>query len=439
MNYIKKFICVVVVLLSFQGISQRLITKKEAIAITLENNYGIKVAENDVEIAENNSSIYNSGFLPAISANGGAGYSNTDQHIERQDGSSLDVYGAESKSYRASLDLNYTIFDGLGRKYDYKLLKENTNLTKLQATETIQNTYLQLFTVYFQIARLSKITDNLKETLEISKLRYERIKHQTDYGQTTKLELLKAEVDVNNDSINYINTRQEFINSKRNLNIILGVQIEEDFVVETEVEFITFLSFEDLLSLSLENNVVLQQQEKNIAISEYSIKANKGNYLPKVGLTGSYGWNKSENPSTAFTAGSTSNGLEAGLNLSWNVFDGGFTKTRVANAKIVLDSQEILQEQQFKTLENILKNTSEEYTNKLFILKAQEQNVTTNQNNFERSVEQYKLGQINSIDFRLAQVNLLNAQTDLTNTMYETKLIELNLLQLTGQLLDVEF
>jgi outer membrane protein len=439
MNYIKKVICVVVVLLSFQGYSQRLLTKKEAIAVTLENNYGIKVAQNNVEIAKNNSSIYNSGFLPSISANGGANYNNSDQEIERQDGSTTKLYGAETKSYRASLDLNYTIFDGLGRKYDYKLLQENYNLSGLQARETIENTYLQLFTVYFQIARLSKITDNLKETLEISKLRYKRIQHQNDYGQTTKLELLKSEVDVNNDSINYINTRQEFINSKRNLNIILGIQLDEDFKVETEVGFITFLSFDELLSLSLENNVVLQQQEKNILISDYNVRANKGDYLPRVGLTGSYGWNKNLNPATSFFAGSVSNGLDAGVNLSWNVFDGGFTKTRVANAKIVLDSQEILQQQQFETLENVLKNTSEEYTNKLFILKAQEQNVVTNQNNFKRSVEQYKIGQINSIDFRLAQVNLFNAQTDLTNTMYETKLIELRLLQLTGQLLNVEF
>lgn len=438
-KYTKKVFWIVVILLSYQGYAQRLITKKEAIAITLENNYGIKVAQNNVEIAKNNSSIYNSGYLPSLSANGGATYNNSDQEIERQDGTTDNVYGAETKNYRASLDLNYTIFDGLGRKYDYKLLKEDFNLSELEARETIEDTYLQLFTVYFQIARLSKITDNLQETLEISKLRYERIKHQTDYGQTTKLELLKAEVDVNNDSINFINTRQEFINSKRNLNIILGVQIEEDFEVETEVDFITFLSFDELLSLSLENNVVLKQQEKNILISEYNIRANKGDFMPRIGLTGSYGWNKSQNPSTSFFKGSISNGLEAGINLSWNVFDGGFTKTRVSNAKILLDTQEILQQQQFETLENVLKNTSEEYTNKLFILKAQEQNVETNQNNFERSIEQYKLGQINSIDFRLAQVNLLNAQTDLTNTMYETKLIELQLLQLTGQLLNVEF
>jgi len=439
MNYIKIVLGGMFMLFSFYGNAQRVLTKKEAIAITLENNYGIKVAANSVEIAKNNSSVYNSGYLPTLSANGGANYDISDQDIERQDGSSTSITGAETKSYNASLDLNYTLFDGLGRKYDYKLLKEDYNLSELQARETIENTYLQLFSVYFQIARLSKNTDNLKQTLEISKLRLERIQYQNDYGQSTKLELLNAEVDVNNDSINFINTRQQYINSKRNLNIILGIQLEEDFEVETEVDFLTLLSYEELLSLSLENNVILQQQEKNILINEYNIRANKGNYFPRVGVTGSYGWNESDNPATSFFAKSTVTGLRAGLNVSWNVFDGGTTKTRVANAKIALDSQEIVQQQQFETLENVLKNTSEEYTNKLFILQAQEQNVITNKNNFDRSVEKYKLGQISSIDFRLAQVNLLNAKTDLTNTKYETKLIELDLLQLSGQLLNVDF
>jgi len=439
MNYIKIVAGLVIILFSLQVNAQRLLTKKEAIAITLENNYGIKVASNNVEIAKNNSSIYNSGYLPSLTAIGGGNYDLSDQELEQQNGTVTNINGSETKSYNASLGLNYTLFDGLGRMYDYKLLKETHNLSELEARETIENTYLQLFSVYFQIARLSKITDNLKETLDISKLRLERIQYQNDYGQSTKLELLNAEVDVNNDSITYINTRQQFINSKRDLNIILGVQLAEDFEVETEVDFLTLLSFEELLSISLENNVVLQQQEKNITISEYNIRANKGDYFPRVGLTGSYGWNEFDNPSTSAFARSTTTGLRAGLNVSWNVFDGGTTKTRVANAKIALDSQEILQEQQFETIENLLRNTSEEYSNNLFILKAQEQNVITNQNNFDRSVEKYKLGQINSIDFRLAQVNLLNSQTDLTNTKYETKLIELELLQLSGQLLNVEF
>jgi len=438
-NYIKIYLSIVVVLLSLQVKGQKILTKKEALQIALEHNYGIKVANNNVEIAKNNASIYNSGFLPSITTNAGANYDNSNQEIERQDGTVTNIDGAETKTYNASVNLNYTIFDGLGRKYDYKQLKETHNLTELQARETIENTYLQLFNVYFQIARLSENTKNLEETLNISNLRLQRAKYQYDYGQSTRLELLNAEVDVNNDSINFINTRQQYINAKRDLNIILGVKQDINYSVETEVNFINLLSYEELLAKAVENNVELKQQEKNINISKYNIKANKGSYLPTLGLTSSYGWNKSDNPASSFLAGSVINGFKAGVNVSWNIFDGGNTKTKVSNAKIALQNQEILKEQQVETLENILKNTSEDYFNKLLILRAQEQNVITTQNNFDRTEERYKLGQVSSIEFRQAQINLLNTQTALNNAKYDAKLIELQLLQLSGQLLDVEF
>ncbi|MCK5401009.1 MAG: TolC family protein [Flavobacteriaceae bacterium] len=437
--YIKIYTSIVVILFSLQVSAQKILTKKEALQIALEHNYGIKVASNNVEIAKNNASIYNSGFLPSISTNAGVNYDISNQEIERQDGTVTNIDDAETKTYNASVNLNYTIFDGLGRKYDYKQLKETHNLTELQARETIESTYLQLFNIYFQIARLTENTKNLKETLDISNLRLQRAQYQYDYGQTTRLELLNAEVDVNNDSINYINTKQQFINTKRDLNIILGIQQNINYSVETEVDFINLLSYEELLTKAVENNVVLKQQEKNINISKYNIKSNKGSYLPTLGLTGSYGWNKSDNPSSSFLAGSVVTGFRAGLNMSWNIFDGGNTKTRVANAKIVLENQEILKQQQVETLENTLKNTSEDYFNQLFILRAQEQNVITTQNNFDRTQERYKLGQVTSIEFRQAQINLLNTQTALNNAKYDAKLIELQLLQLSGQLLDVEF
>jgi len=438
---LKMGIYILVTLFTLQANAQKILTKKEALKIALENNYGIKLANNNVEIAKNNSSIYNSRMLPTVSGLAGANYDNSNQDIVRQDSVSTNVIinGAETKTYNASINLNYTLFDGLGRKYNYKQLKETYNLTELQARETIENTYLQLFTVYFQIARLTENTQNLKETLEISKQRLQRAQYQYEYGQSTKLELLNAEVDVNNDSINFLNTKQQFLNTKRDLNIILGVNQEPNYEVETEVNFTPLLSFEELLLKVTNNNVILKQNEKNIMISEYGIKASKGGYLPSIGLTSSYGWNKSENPSTSFLASSLSNGLRAGINLSWNIFDGGNTKTKVSNAKIALENQEILQQQQKETLENTLKNTWEEYHTKLYILSAQEQNVITTQNNFDRTQERYKLGQVTSIEFRQAQINLLNTQTASNNAKYDAKLIELELLQLSGQLLDVEF
>ena len=106
---------------------------------------------------------------------------------------------------------------------------------------------------------------------------------------------------------------------------------------------------------------------------------------------------------------------------------------------MILENQEILKQQELETIESTLKNTFELYQNTLFIMEAQEQNVITNQNNFDRTQERYKLGQVTSIEFRQAQINLLNTQTALNNAKYDAKLIELELLQLSGEILNVTF
>jgi outer membrane protein TolC len=438
MNYINKAIYSLFALCLLQVNGQELLTKQEVIEQALAHNFGIKVANNNVEVAKNNSSIYNSRYLPTITTNAGANYNRSNQDIVRQDGSGTSVSGAETKSYNASVSLNYVLFDGLGRKYNYKQLKETQDLTELQARETIENTYLQMFTVYFQIAQLYESTKNLKETLEVSKQRLERATYQYEYGQNTKLEVLNAEVDVNNDSINLINAQQQFANAKRDLNLIIG-GTTVDYIVETDIDFIQMFSLSELLQKALDNNVVLRQNEKNILIGEYGLKANKATYLPTIGLTSSYGWNKNINPPTSFLAEISSNGLNAGLNLSWDLFDGGTTKTRVANAKIALENQKILKEQQEQTVETNLTNAWEDYNNRLFIYRSQEQNVLTATDNFSRTDERYKLGQVSSIEFRQAQINLLNAQTNLNTAKFNAKLKELELLQLAGELLNVDF
>lgn len=443
----KNSIVILAFLSLLQGISQEVLTKKEALEITLENNFGIRVANNNLEVAKNNSSIYNSGYLPTATLNTGADYRRNNQTIvfpDRDTGADSERVGngVVTKTYNATLGLNYTLFDGLGRKYNYKQLKETYNLTELQAKETIENTYLQLFTVYFQIARLTKNTSNLEDALTISKTRLQRAQYQYEYGQSTRLELLNAEVDINNDSIALVNSRQQLANAKRGLNVVLGIEKEANYNVETAVDFNLLMNFDALQEKTLANNSVLQQNEKNIAISEFNIKVNQSGYLPALNFNSSYGFNRTENENLVNPFGARSistDGLNAGLNLTWNLFDGGTRKIRVANAKITLENQQILLEQQKVTLSNNLKNTYENYQNQLFIILAQEKNVETAQNNFDRSEAGYKLGQITSIEFRQAQINLINSKTAYNNAKFDAKLIELQLLQLSGDILNVSF
>jgi outer membrane protein TolC len=438
MNYIKFIIFIFSVSAGLQA-QEKMITKSEAVQLALENNYGIKISNNNLKIAENNKGILNTGFLPTLTGNAGGTYNLDNTEAEFSNGNITNLTGAESNRYNASLNLNYTLFDGLGRHYNYQQLKEQYNLSELQARETIENTIFQLFTVYYNVAKLTENVTLLNQSLHISKDRLARVEYQFDYGQNTKLDILNAEVDVNNDSINLLNTKQVLTNAKRDLYVVLGKNGFPDFTVDTLVNFSLTLNKEMLTDLVKQNNVTLKQIESNIAVSDFQLKSNRSGYLPSIGLTGSYGWNKNNNNAASFLSTSTNTGFSGGVNLTWSLFNGGRTRTLVQNAKINLENQQLFKEQTELEIDRDFNNAWEDYQNKLFVLQTQLKNVQTNTNNFNRTEERYKLGQVTSIEFRQAQLNLINAISDKNAAKYDAKLAELQLLQLSGQLLDMEF
>ena len=438
------------------------LTKETAVNLALQNNFGIQVAKNEVKIAENNKSILNSGYLPTLTGITGANYQRDDstfefpgQFLTNDDGTTQvdPVTGtaaprpdatldkAEAQRYNASFNANYTLFDGLGRLYNYKRLKEQYQLSELQARETIENTIVQLFSVYFEVARLTENLNVFEETLQISSQRIKRAEYAFEYGQNTKLDILNAQVDVTNDSINLLNTQQQLANTKRDLNVVLNQNLNEVFEVDTLVNFIPRPKLNEFIEQAVQNNVAILQTKRNLTINAYDIKVNRAGYLPTIGLNGSYGWNRNQNAPSAFFPGVDVNNTRSiglGATLTWNLFDGGGTNVRVRNAKIAYDNQELLKKQIELEVNRDIQNALAIYNNLLNIYYIQAQNVITNENNFERSKEQFQLGQISSIEFRQAQINLLNAKTNINLAKYDAKLAEIQLLQLTGQLLNVD-
>lgn len=419
--------------------AQKMLPVSEAIKLALENNYGIKIISNNQKIAKNNASILNSGYLPTISSTSNVTLSRDNIEAEFSNGESTNLNGASSSRYNASVNLNYTLFDGLGRYYNYKRLKEEYQLSELQARETIENTIAQLYSVYYNVAQVTENVNTLEKTLAISKERITRAKYQFDYGQGTMLDVLNAQVDINNDSINLINAKQQLSNTKRDLTVVLGNVINPNFTVDTSIIFLLNINKDDLIEKMKANNVNLLQIDKNIRINEFIIKSNKSGYLPSIGLTGSYGWNRNNNNPASFLSVSTNTGLSGGINLSWNLFDGGNTVTRIKNAKINLENRALEKKSLMIDMERNFYNAWSDYKNKLAIYQVQENNIITSKNNFDRTQEKFKLGQVSSIEFRQAQLNLINAELSRNQAKYAAKISELNVLQLSGELLNVQF
>ena len=72
-------------------------------------------------------------------------------------------------NYNASVGLGYTLFDGFGRKYNYKKLQELSNLSEIQARQVMETALLELLSGYYEVARLTENRYNQYRSLEISK------------------------------------------------------------------------------------------------------------------------------------------------------------------------------------------------------------------------------------------------------------------------------
>ncbi len=407
----------------------------DAVAVAMNRNQDILIVKNNVRIAEVNKGVLNSGYLPSLIGLAGANYSKSNTDMTFTSGDNVSKKGAVSKTYNASLGLNYRLFDGLSRHYNFKIMKESYTLSELQARSVIENTLIRLIRSYYQVALLTSSIENIKRTISISNARLNYMKDKYNFGQATELDLLNAEVDRNNDSVNYINTFRQLELARNDLKVLMGVEMTTRFEVDTIVNFGPAFNFEEMWQNASNKNVdfLIAQQSKNI--TDIQLKQSHTGYIPKIDINGKYSYNRIDNDLGSFLF-QKSDGMNLGASLSWNIFDGGQTRVREQNARINMENAQIQIEKTGNELQRQVADAFSNYKNMLFILKTEESNKKINRLNFNRSVEQFKLGQITSLDFRKAQINLQESIDRYNQAMYNAKVAELELMKLAGMFLD---
>ena len=425
--------------LSLVSRSQSILTKSEALKLLMENNFDLKVADLNTEIANNNTGVLNSGYLPTLSADGNITYNIDNSDLVFASGSDTTINNAESDSRALNLNLNYVLFDGFNRKYSIERNRENLTLTQLNAQATLENTLITLFSAYYAVAQSQQALLSLKETLAISKDRLVRTTYGYDYGRNTRLDISNAEVDVNTDSINYLNAKQNLDNQIRNLNLILSLSTNVSYQVDTAVSFAPITDKDALIQSLLAKNTQIQLAKAGVAVSQYDNQISQRIFFPTISLNGGYRNTVNNFAPGNFLSSRSGNGLTYGASFTWNLFDGGSGSVASQNARVNVGIQETLLKQTTQQVSTDFENAWSDYQNRLFIVEAQSNNLDANQQNFDRTLERYKLGQVTSLDFRTAQRNLLQAEISLIEARFNAKIAELTIFQLVGLIQEAQF
>lgn len=419
-----------------QDSSNEPISLTNAISIALENNHNIIIANNIVEISQNNASIGNAGLLPSLSASGSYSGAIEDTELQFPGQPVQTVEGSRSNTLSGSISANYTLFDGFGNYYQFESLKKLEKQAGVQARLQIEGTLIQVISFYLNVIAQKQNVEVAEESIQRSLERYNRTSKRFELGNSNRLSVLSARVDLNADSVVFLQAKNGFENAKRDLLIQLGEDPEGDISVMEDIELNSTLILSDLLASSSQNNASLVLSRLSAENAILGIKQNKSDRFPVINLNGSYSYVRNEADAGQFEYLQT-NGFSGGISVSLNLFNGFRQETRIQNAQVELKNNQEALELSQKTLKRDMMNTYETYQTNLFLLDKEQVNLETAQLNFERSKQQFELGQITNTEFREAQLNVSRVQQNMIRLKVQAKLSEVSLYQLSGQLIDL--
>lgn len=287
--------------------------------------------------------------------------------------------------------------------------------------------------VYFDLVQQQQQLAALDTTIVISTQRLTLAQNRFAIGKASKLEVLNAQVDLNTDKVALLRQKESYANRKIALNQILARDSKVDFKVVDEVAVDNKLILAELMALAEKQNPQLEAQIINKRVSELELKQIKGGRYPTVNLTTGYNFAESQS-SLGFTSQSSAKGLNYGLRASMNLFDGLAQNRNEKIAKIQIENSKIAIEQQSLLLNSELTTAFQTYLTNLELIQVEETNEAIAKQNLSITVDKFRIGTINTLEFRTAQLNYINAKVRYSNAQYQAKLSEIALRELAGNI-----
>ena len=423
----------VLLLLTFGVSAQNNLSLDQAIANTLANNYQIRIVQKQAEIAENNNVWGQTSALPRIDLNGAFNYNLTDNS---ENPTSFIREEIQSTGLNYGATLNWTLFDGFGMFMSKDQLEALQFLSDQNADVVLENSIQAVILAYYKVQLQREKYDLLQEVIGLSedRIEYERAKKELGSGST--FDLLQFENAVLADQTNAALQELAVKNAERNLNLIMAVSSDDEWVYSTELSVPTMaLNYETLLGQSMSENSQLRSQMFNQILAEKDVQLAKSAMYPVIGFNAGY-----NNSASTFEAGDLSGDGKTlsyfgSFTINFNLFNGGKTRRAFQNAQINQEIASITLDELKQNVNIELANSFDQFQAQQKIFMLADKSVSNAQISLDIAKERLNSGSINSFNYRDTQLAYLQSALTLLESEYNLLVTHTNLTRLTGGLL----
>jgi outer membrane protein TolC len=311
------------------------LTVSEVHKRTLEYNRQYLSTLQEIKKAEGDVSQARSGALPNLTLSSGYTHNfNIPSSFIRVEGETQELQFGFANDWQVALSLRQAIFEGGKVWTAYAIAKQYKKYTKALADQVAAGVLYQGEVLFYQAilsqARLAVLLDAMNTYTH----NVEVVEQLHSKGLVSRFELLRARTEQANLRPQILEAESEVELAEKRLKSFLGLPLDEEIELNTATEDTSLVRLPELqwfIDTALAGRPAMQQAELMLDLRGKAITVAKAGYFPNLSAVSQFSWQASsdefrltENNTESFTAG---------LQLSWNIFDGGRTSGEVGKAK----------------------------------------------------------------------------------------------------------
>lgn len=410
-----------------------LLTAQDAIKIAIENNYGIIISKNEIEMGAINNNWANAGAIPIVSATATKTVGLNNLHQKLSNGTVTRKNGNTTQNINAGIAVNWRVFDGFKMFATKKKLAELERSGEYSFRKNLNETVFNVISSYYNMVTLEEQKRATLEQIDLYTYRYNLAQRRFEIGTGAKYEVLEAQVDLNEQRSNLLSLQNSIAVAKSSFINLLGNAPDTSYQIIDTILVDPLPAFTDIQNkISTQNPDVLLANSQLYVLTQEKKEVNAAR-LPSVDLNGFYNFARNSN-GAGFTLFNQTYGPSGSLGISVPIFNGILVKKQLRISDIQIKNQQITIDQTKNNIQTELQNAYINYNNAIKAIELEKNNLVLATENITIATERYKKLNITSVELRQIQISYYDAKNRLYNALYQAKIAEATVALLQGDI-----
>lgn len=421
------FILIIACLIASAGslTAQKEWSLEDCIRYAIDHNIQIKQQTIQTKVQKNTLDQSKLGLLPTVSGQASHDYS----FGRALDQTTYEFYNQTIQSNYFYLGGRTDLFTGLQNlntihKNKYELLAGEQDLQRIR-----DNVSLSVALAYLQILLNKELVTATESQLNTTLEQIAKTRKMVDAGSVAMGNLLQIEAQAAQEEVTLVNMQNQLETSYLNLTQLLELETPAGFeiiVPDIRVGETADIAgnIDEIYNVAVQSRPEILGSELRLTASEYALKVAKGARSPSISMSHNFA-TRYRHVADLFGQQSFDDQLKDnksyGLGFSMNIpiLNGWQVNKNILNSKLAVENSQYTLE---GTRKELYKDIQQAYSDAVAALKkyyASAKAVESTEESFRYTEQKFNVGMITPVDYNAAKTQLLNSQSEMSQSKYE--------------------